>query len=191
MPDQPAPPGDDNGSTRYLAAPTLTVWIYDSAMGAVAGEVRLKDLRQRDALRVHDAITVSWLPGAHVPRIGHLRRETSAAAARNSLLGGLVDLLLRPPVAGAPPDAVVTALAQRLRGTGIDQIFLDDVKRQLHPESSALLVLSSDVDLDQVRPVIERGLAHGDVILMHARLPDNAPELLREAVQDQLARTQG
>jgi uncharacterized membrane protein len=170
--------------SERTAHPTLTVWIYDSALGAAAGEVRLKHLHQQDALHVHDAITVSWMPGAHLPRIGHLRRETSAAAARDSVLGGLVEILLLGPVPTTATGTVIADLAQRLHGTGIDQIFLEDVTRQLHPESSALLVLSSHVDLDQVRPVIERGLARGDVVVLHAELPDNAPEVLRDAVRD-------
>jgi uncharacterized membrane protein len=162
------------------AAPSLTVWIYDTALGAAAGEVRLRHLRERNALEVHDAITVSWMPGSHQPRIGHLRHETSAAATRGSVLGGLVGLIFLTPSSGAG----IADLAQRLSGTGIDETFLKEMRAQLHPESSALLVLSGKADLDQVRPVIERGLARGDVVLMHAQLPDNAPELLREAVRD-------
>lgn len=153
-------------------------------MGAAAGEVRLKNLRQRDALHVHDAIIVSWMPGVHRPRIGHFRHETSAAATRSSVLGGLVGLLLLPPPLGMTADASVAALAQRLGGTGIDLTFLEEVRRQLHPETSALLVLSSDADLAEVRPVVERGLARGDVVLMHAQLRDDAPELLRDAVRE-------
>jgi len=166
------------------ASPTLTVWIYDSALGAAAGEVRLRHLEERAALEVHDAITVSWMPGSHQPRIGHLRHETSAAATRGSVLGGLVGLIFLTPAPGAAAGAGIADLAQRLRGTGIDQIFLEEMKAQLHPESSALLVLSGEADLDQVRPVIERGLARGDVVLMHAQLPHDAPDLLRDAVRD-------
>jgi len=186
------PPGQSKrpseGSRRRppapTVAPTLTVWIYDSAMGAAAGEVRLKKLKERAALQVHDAITVSWMPGVHQPRIGHLRRETSATAARGSVLGGLVGLMFRPSDTAGAVELSLAALAQRLRGTGIDQTFLEEVKAHLHAETSALLVLSGDADLDEVRPVIERGLARGDVILLHAQLLDDAPELLREAVHE-------
>jgi uncharacterized membrane protein len=168
----------------HAAGPTLTVWIYDSAMGAAAGEVRLRDLKSRNALEVHDAVTVSWLPGAHLPRIGHLWRETSAAAARGSVLGGLVDLIFLAPGADSVSGPGVVALAQRLRDTGVDQAFLEEIEAQLRPGTSALVVLSGDADLDEVRPVIERGLARGDVVLMHALLSDDAPELLREAVRE-------
>jgi uncharacterized membrane protein len=160
------------------------VWIYDSALGAAAGEVRLRNLRERDALEVLDAITVSWMPGTHQPRIGYLRHQTSAAAIRGSVLGGLVGQIFLAATPGIAAGAELLALAQRLRGTGIDQIFLEEMKAKLHPETSALLVLSGDADLDQVRPVIERGLARGDVVLMHARLPRDAPDLLRDAVRD-------
>lgn len=164
--------------------PTLTVWAYDSAFGAAAGEVRLKDLRERRALTVHDAITVTWMPRADAPRIGHLRHETSGAAAKGSAIGALVGMLVLAPVAGAGVGAGVGALAQRLRGTGIDEDFLEEVKSHLVPGTSALLALTSDADLDLVRPVIERGLARGDVRLIHVQLADDAPEALQDRLRD-------
>ena len=78
----------------------------------------------------------------------------------------------------------LAALAHQLRGTGIDQTFLEEVKAHLRPETSALLVLSGRTVLDEVRPVIERGLARGDVVLMHALLQDGAQEILDAAVRE-------
>jgi uncharacterized membrane protein len=165
---------------------SLTVWQYDTPMGAAAGEVRLKDLQERRALRVVDAVTVTWVPGAHRPRIGHLRHQTTRAAARGSALGALVGALVLAPVAGAAAGGGIAAVAQRLRGTGIDRAFLDDVRERLTPGTSALLVLAADVDLDVVRPFVERGLARGDVTLVHATMPEDAPEALRRALGDLL-----
>jgi uncharacterized membrane protein len=163
---------------------TLTVWLYDSPMGAAAGEVRLKDLQERRALRVVDAITVTWVRGAHQPRIGHLRHQTTRAAARGSVLGALVGAVVLAPAVGAAAGAGLTAWVQRLRGTGIDETFLQEVRDRLVPGTSALLVLSADADLDVVRPFVERGLGRGDVSLVHARLRDDAPEALRRAVAE-------
>jgi uncharacterized membrane protein len=175
-------PGPRRTAADRADAPTLTVWIYDSAMGAAAGEVRLKDLKERNALQVHDAVTVAWIPGAHRPRIGHLRYETSAGATRGSVLGGLVGLIFLAPATGDVARGSMVALAQRLLGIGIDQTFLEEFRAQVGPDTSALLVLSGHEDLDEVRPVIERGLAREDVALMHAQLPLGALEILSEAV---------
>ena len=79
---------------------TLTVWHYDSAMGAAAGEIRLKDLQQQGGLVVVDAVTVTWVPGAEKPHIGHLLRQGPAAVAKGSALGVLVGTLFLAPVVG-------------------------------------------------------------------------------------------
>jgi uncharacterized membrane protein len=164
--------------------PTLTVWHYDTPLGAEAGEVRLKALQENGALKVHDAITVSWMPGAHQPHVGHFRHTSAGAAGKGSVLGALVGMLVLAPVAGAAAGAGVATIAQRLRGTGIDQDFLESVTSQLAPGTSALLVLSSEAKLDEVRTTIERGMARGDVTLLHAELADDAPSTMRDLVHD-------
>lgn len=166
---------------------SLTVWLYDTPMGAAAGEVRLKDLAERGALRVLDAVTVTWVPGAHEPRLGHLRHQTTRAATRGSVLGALVGGLVLAPALGAVAGAGLAAWAQRLTGTGIDAAFLAGLRERVVPGTSALLVLSTDANLDVLRPVVERGLARGDVSLLHARLREDAPEALRRVVADLLA----
>ena len=144
---------EHRGHSPPCRSQRLTVWIYDSAMGAAAGEVRLKDLKGRSALQVHDAVTVSWLPGAHQPRIGHLRRrDSSAAAAQGSVLGGLVDLIFFAPAAEAEVGPGLASLARRLRDTGIDQTIPRGDQGAAWPETSALVVLSGHGDLDEVRP---------------------------------------
>jgi len=164
--------------------PTLTVWLYDTPLGAEAGEVRLKALQEHGALQVHDAVTVAWMRGAHEPHVGHLRHATSAAAGKGSVLGALVGMLVLAPAAGAAAGAGVAAIAQRLRGTGIDQDFLEGVRSHLTPGTSALLVLSGDADPEEVRTAVERGMARGDVVLLHADLADDAPAAIRDLVRD-------
>lgn len=159
-------------------AATLTVFLYDSAMGAAAAEVRLKDLQQQNAITIHDALTITWVRGAHEPRIGHLRHTTASAASKGSALGALVGALFLAPVVGAAAGAGVAALAQRLRGTGVDRDFLEQLTERLHPGTSALVVLFSDADLEIVRPFVERGRARGDVTLLLADLADDAPTAL-------------
>ena len=168
------------GARRRASAPTLTVWFYDSAMGAAAGELRLKELQQRGAVTVLDAVTIAWMTGAHTPRVGHLVHRRSTAPVEGSILGAFVDALLLAPAVGSGPAAELEALAQGLLGTGIDRQFLADTRARLRPGTSALLVLSADSDLDSVRLAIERGRARGDVTLMYASLPPGAPAFLAQ-----------
>jgi uncharacterized membrane protein len=159
--------------------PSLTVWRYDSPMGADAGVVRLKNLEQQGALTVHDAITVTWLAQEEQPRIGQVHHATAAAAGKGSLLGGLIGLVVLAPAAGAAAGAAIGAVAHRLRGTGIDRDLLREVKEALEPGTSALIVLSSDADLDAIRPFLDRR----DSVLIHAVLNPDAADMLEAALQ--------
>ncbi len=167
--------------------PSLTVWIYDTTLGAEAGHRRLRRLLVAEALHVLDAVTVTWVPGAHEPRIRQLQRTTSPASGV-SVLAALVMLLPSQPSGvrrtGSRMPVRLHNVAGGLRGIGIDQEFLDDVSTHLGPGTSALWVLSGDVDFDLVRPVVERAVARGDVILRHARLTDDAPDAIGRIVDD-------
>jgi uncharacterized membrane protein len=165
---------------------TLTVWRYDTPFGADAGAVRLKVLAERKVLTVHDAVTVAWMPQAKEPVIGHLKHPTAASAGKGSVLGGLVGMLVMAPVAGAALGAGVASVAARLRKSGIDEEFVRELGSQLTPGSSALLVLSSDGKLDELRPAMERELDRGDVVLLHAELSDDAPAAIVEAMDELL-----
>ena len=164
------------------ATTTLTVWHYTSAMGASAGELRLRNLEERGALTVIDAITLVWMPASPEPRVGRLRSRTGTGARRGAVLGALAGALVLAPAAGAAAGAGIGALAGRLHHTGIDEAFLAEMAQRLVPGTSALLVLSANADLDEVRPFLERGRSRGDVTLMHAVLHEDAPATLRDLV---------
>jgi uncharacterized membrane protein len=168
---------------RKDTSTTLTVWHYDSAMGAAAGEIRLKDLQQQGGLVLVDAVTVTWVQGADKPHIGHLLRQGPAAVAKGSALGVLVGTLFLAPVVGAVAGGGVAGLAHRLRRSGLDREFLEEVKTDITPGTSALVVLSQEADLDKVREFVERGLARGDVRLRVARLRADAPDELAALVK--------
>jgi uncharacterized membrane protein len=157
--------------------PTLTVWRYDTAAGAGAAEVRLKVAAERKLLTVHDAITVTWMPADDKPVIGHVAHATASAAGKGSVLGALVGTLVLAPAVGAAAGASIGAVAQKLRGTGIDADVLANIREALRPGSSALLVLSSGEDVEAIEPLL-----HDDAVLVHAALDDDAPEALREAL---------
>lgn len=158
---------------------SLTAWVYDRIMGATDAEVWLQDLQERGALTVHDAITLTWFPGAEEPQIGHLRHRTAGAAAKGSLLGGLLGILVFNPVAGAVVGAASAAAVQRLRQAGIGDELLTEVAGHLEPGKSALVVLSSDADPDAVTAAMK----HGNPTLVYAELGDEVAEELKELLR--------
>lgn len=158
---------------------TLTAWLYDRIMGASDAEVWLRDLQERDALTVHDAVTLTWFPGAEEPQVGHLRHRTAGAAAKGSLLGGLLGILVFNPVAGAAAGAATAAAIQRLRQAGIGDDVLERVVEHLTPGTSALLVLSSDGD----PAAVAAALKHGNPTLVYAEMDDEIAEEIRELLR--------
>jgi len=151
----------------WTEGPTLSAWIYHSPRGAAAGTVRLQRLSQKGAVVVVDAATVTWVRGAHRPRLGRPQPGTVPGPRRASPLGVLLERLVRAD--GAAADDLAR-LAAELSDTGMTVDFLRRLRDDLVPDSSALLVLSLAADFDEVQLVIERGRARGDVQLAHVHL---------------------
>ena len=159
--------------------PALTVWCYETPLGATAGSVRLRRLEQARALEVIDAIVVSWAPGAHRPRVTRLWPPVEVGAREPSVLVAL----LRTAIAASHTAAELPSdVADRLVATGLDPALLDDVTARLVPGTSALLVLSGAADLSVVVPAVRQRIVSGEVTLLRAELDDDGPELLRTAV---------
>ena len=159
----------------------LTVWRYPTPLGVDAGEVRLKRLEEHGVLKVEDAASVVWMPEAEQPKVKHLRHGTARAAAGGGFWGGLVGLVVLGPVAGAAAGAAAGGVAHRLRSAGIDDEVLERIRAELTPGTSALLVLSSDIDVERLREVLPRREAK----LIHAKLSDDAPAQLRELLEEE------
>lgn len=160
--------------------PDLTVWRYATPLGVDAGELRLKSLVEQEALTVHDAAAVIWMPGAEAPTVRRLRHGTAKAAGLGSAVGGLLGLLVLAPVAGVAAGAAAGAAGHKLRKAGIDDAVVQQIRDALTPGTSALLVLSSDADVAKLRPK----LAHRESELIHVALSDDAPEELRKLFEE-------
>ena len=164
-----------SSDTGWTEGPTLSVWVYDSPRGAAAGKLRLERLSQRGAVVVVDVATVTWVRGAHRPRIGRPHLDPTFSATRRSPLEVLLGRLMFP---GPQTTDNPRELTRELSGTGLGPDFLREVAESLVPDSSALVVLSREVDFGEVRLVIERGRARGDVRLIHAFLEPDGIERL-------------
>lgn len=159
--------------------PSLTVWRYPTPLGADEGELRLRRLEEREAITVHDAVSVFWMPGADQPEVRRVRHRAAGAAGRGTFWGALVGTLVLAPVAGAAVGATAAAVASRLRHAGVPDETVAALRTALEPGTSALFVVTSDARPEVVGPE----LAGGEGTLIHAEMDDRTAEELRQLLE--------
>ena len=146
--------------------PSLTVWRFPTPYGADQGELRLKMLRDQGAIVVHDAATVVWFANRKRPRVRQLKHMRGSGALGGAFWGTLLGSVFLMPFAGAAVGAGAGALRHHLSDAGIDDDFIKQLRERLTPGTSALFVLSSDADMEQVRvrfPMDETELVFADL----------------------------
>ncbi len=131
--------------------PTLTVWKFESTDGAERAEQKLLALEKQQVLVVLDAATVKWEVGTKKPKTRQLASTTGAGALGGSFWGLLFGLIFFVPLLGAAVGAATGALAGSLTDVGIDDTFINQVRDQVTPGTSALFVMSSDAVVDKIR----------------------------------------
>jgi uncharacterized membrane protein len=130
---------------------TLTVWRFKEADGAERAASALADLQAQGLIAVHDAATVSWPMGRKRPRTRQLHNLAGVGALSGSFWGLLFGLLFFVPLFGMAVGAALGAVGGSLADIGIDDDFLDSVRMEVQPGTSALFVLTSDAVPEKVR----------------------------------------
>ena len=109
---------------------SLTVWKFRTTDGAA---------KALDKLRVRDAAVVSWEPGRSHPAVQGLSRGLW------ELLFGVIFFV---PVVGAALASASRALYEVLTDVGISDEFIETVKAEVVPGTSALFVLTPNAMVD-------------------------------------------
>lgn len=133
-----------------MAQATLTVWKFDDAGGADQAVTTLERLARESILTLHDAATVSWPEGKKKPKTHQLASTAGAGALGGAFWGMLFGLIFFVPLLGAALGAATGALTGSLADVGIDDGFINRIRDQVTPGTSALFVLSSDAVIDKV-----------------------------------------
>lgn len=134
-----------------MAQATLTVWKFGTPGGAEDASSTLKDLAKQNLITIHDAAYVSWEPDKKKPKTHQLNSVTRTGALGGTFWGLLFGLIFFVPLLGAAVGAASGALAGTLTDAGIDDSFINQVRDQVTPGSSALFVMSSDAVVDKVK----------------------------------------
>lgn len=137
-----------------------TAWRFAGTEGADSAVVRLKQLAANDQINLMDVAVVRWPEYAPEPTTTeHVTQE-----------GGKVGTMLR-----------------KLQHATVDSSMIDTVRRDLRPGNSAIVMLSSDANLDAVVDVFE-GLPM-ELVRTDMSVPEQ--DHLRLAVDEARRRRQG
>ena len=128
---------------------TLAMWKFDSPSGAAEAGGKLQDLSGQGLVDVHDAAAVSWEQASGKPRTRQVAGATGGALG-DAFWGLLFGLIFLVPLLGAAIGAATGAVAGSLTDVGIDDTFVNKVRDQITPGTSALFVLCPDAVMDTI-----------------------------------------
>jgi uncharacterized membrane protein len=162
---------------------TFSVWKFDSADGAQNTLKTLERLQKEELIRIHDAAIVTWPEGRRKPKTEQLHSMTGSGALGGAFWGMLFGLIFFVPLLGLAVGAATGALAGSLTDVGIDDGFINQVRDEVTPGTSALFLLTSDAVQDKVRDALTGQTGH--VELIHTNLSNEQESKLREAFADE------
>ncbi len=160
---------------------TLTVWRFPDAAGADNAVATLRQLQSQELIQLQDAATVSWEPGKKKPKTRHLADMTGAGALGGAFWGLLFGLIFFVPLLGLAVGAAAGALGGSLVNAGIDKDFIERVREEIRPGTSALFVMSTGAVQDRVREAFVGSHAQ----LIQTNLSAEQEQQLRDAFAEE------
>jgi uncharacterized membrane protein len=159
---------------------TLTAVKFPTASGAEDALTILARLQSEGSITVHDGAVVSWAEGAKKPKTRQVHDLAGAGALGGGFWGLLFGLIFFVPLLGLVVGAVAGAATASMRDVGIDDDFIEDVRRNVTPGTSALFALTSDGVPDKVAAAFQG--THGE--LLHTNLSNDQEAQLREVFSE-------
>ncbi|MFG2331641.1 DUF1269 domain-containing protein [Streptomyces sp. NPDC048604] len=141
---------------------TLTVWKFDTPDGAESAESTLLQLQKQELIQVLDAAVATWPQDAKKPKTKQLHNLAGVGALSGMFWGMLFGLIFLMPLFGAAIGAAAGALGGKMADVGIDDDFIESVKSQVTPGTSALFLMSQDAVVDRVKEAFPS--AHAELI---------------------------
>ena len=119
---------------------------------------------------------MSWPEGEKKPKTRQLNNLAGAGALGGSFWGLLFGLIFFVPLLGMAMGAAMGALGGAMSDVGIDDDFINSVRDQVTPGTSALFLMTTDVVTDKVKGAFEGSHAE----LLHTNLSNEQEAKLRE-----------
>ncbi len=158
-------------------AATLTVWKFDTVHGAESALGLLQRMQKEELITINDAAYVYWSEGRRKPKTQQLHSLAGAGALGGSFWGLLFGLIFFVPLLGMAMGAAMGAIMGSMSDVGIDDRFINQVREQVQPGTSALFVMTSHVVVDKVLDEFKQTGA----TLLSTNLSNEQEAKLREA----------
>jgi uncharacterized membrane protein len=156
---------------------SLTVWKFETPVGADAALLKLESLQTQGLIQVLDAATVSWEVGRKKPKTEQMHDTKKGGALGGGFWGLLFGLIFFIPILGLAIGVAAGALMGSLADVGISDSFIKSVRDKVTPGTSALFLLSSDAVFDKVKAEFQNTEAE----LITTNLTTDQETKLREA----------
>ncbi len=160
---------------------TLTVWKFEQPDGAERALETLQGLHKEHLIDVYDGATVSWEPDAKKPKTKQMHSTTAAGALGGSFWGFLFGLIFFVPLIGLAIGAAAGAVGGALTHAGIDEDFIEKVRSEITPGTSALFVMTANAVQDKIRGAFSGQHAE----LISSNLSEEQDAALRAAFSDE------
>ena len=134
---------------------TLTALRFPTADGANQMLGTLQNLQRQQLIEIHDAAIVTWPEGHKKPETQQLNSLTGAGAMTGAFWGMLFGLLFFVPILGLAVGAGMGALLGSMSDLGIDDKFVQQVRQEVTPGTSALFLLTSGAVVERVVPALK------------------------------------
>jgi uncharacterized membrane protein len=158
----------------------LIVIIYDDPNGAFAMRNTLKSVQQMGKISLDDSAVVLKDADGKV----HVKHQMDRGIKIGAVGGGVLGLLLASiffPIGGIVIGAIAGGLIGKSADMGISHKFVDEVKEELKPNSSALFVIVRDADPAIALSALRQHKGTGRLI--QSTLPTEDEEQLRKAIE--------
>lgn len=160
---------------------TLTVWKFPSAGGADGALEKLNDLQQQHLIQVIDAAVVTWPADKKKPKTRQATDLKAAGALTGAFWGILFGFIFLVPLFGMALGAAAGAMSGAMSDFGIDDNFINQVREQVTPGTSALFLMTQAAVQDRVR----EAFADTQMELIATNLSAEQEAKLREAFSEE------
>lgn len=129
---------------------SLTAWKFETVDGADRTLGLLEGLQAQQLITIQDGAIVRWDQGKKKPKTEQLANLSSAGALGGAFWGMLFGLLFFIPFLGMAIGAAMGALTGKFADYGIDDNFIESVRDEVTPGTSALFLLGETPAPDRV-----------------------------------------